>query len=545
MQFSPNTLLTKRTLTTLKSSFLTTIRTNNREKTNRALREMRGLLSVCVCTKKRYHNGDNWYGLTASSEEDLIKEKYDTSTSIMNSPQPSYYSNLNNEDDEQVLRVNTVGERELDGRPPQIFQYSQEIDEIDILQRTNEIDIPQEIQETDTSQETDEMDMLNRNINLSAVSLNKLNIDPGENIFKSVSLSNLSLDLPSGLNLKDPYSVIEYNRLIIISDGQILVQLIDLLDYLYCQYNVLIILWQISFTAQAHRYFNKIVNKLIDIVKREKDSISKLRLCFFIMVNLLKMNKQDNSTCYGANACLEQDSNLGHSFFISTVKCSELLKEINKLEELRNYISGKKSHCSATNSSSQNKEHLNKSVISDRKLGLNSTIPNPSNKTLENNEIVTIKSVKDSFYQSNIDEEFIKAISTVKNLLEGRITRTGSFTNYLRELFSGVLEKSPYHFNDAFFCVNTLKIYDLRNSIIRALLKYLKYGNVQDKLIAVYDLYHIARNIPLTIGVMERNGIKKELIRLCAIDEFSNTELRVGVLKCLAVVIHKQVISSD
>merc|ERR1711915_807209 len=111
-------------------------------------------------------------------------------------------------------------------------------------------------------------------------------------------------------------------------------------------------------------------------------------------------------------------------------------------------------------------------------------------------DLKEISETKISKKSKKKDEEFYFAILNLKFLLEKKLKKTSSITNYLKELFSGKLEKSPYHFSYNFWLNNLLILQKKKIEIIRALKKYLKFGKTSDKLIAANDIYNFAKFVP-------------------------------------------------
>lgn len=339
-------------------------------------------------------------------------------------------------------------------------------------------------------------------------------------LVNKMSLCNKNIFVPFDQRMQ-AYQIINQNRLFFISDEVIFKILVDLLSYSYCQYNVLVILWQISFFRNTHRFFNPLIDKFICLIKEGRESVKVLRVCFYILINLISAQGLDDMCLLDRlreseifflksenelnNKLTDQkerkkefisNDNKSSNFFISIVKCNEILNEINQIKDLKNL-----------------------------------TILFSVN-THKNDRLPKISSMH--------DEEYCHALFNLKNLLESKLKRTSSITNYLKELFSGSLEKAPYHFSDSFWCSNTVILSEMKIEIIRALKKYLQNGKMVDQLVAANDIYNLARTIPECIKIIERIGVKDVLIQL---SESRNVELRFWVLKSLSVVIYDEILS--
>lgn len=260
--------------------------------------------------------------------------------------------------------------------------------------------------------------------------------------------------------LSNEYLKIKKNRFIFISDNRIQRIIYELLSFNYSQYNILKILWQISYSENVHIFFGNFLNKIIFIIKNEKENVSILRICIFILINLLTIKK-----------------NKENQFFISIVNCSEILADLDKMNG-------------------------------------------------------------NTYHRVYQDIEFIDSKIYLKKILENIIKKTSCIQNYLKEIFSGNLEKAPYHYNDSFWCTNVNVLHKKRKEIIRALKRYLS-SNLNNQLVAANDIYKMAKNVPESIEIIEKVGIKDDLIML---SECNNSELKFWALKCLTAVICEEII---
>ncbi|ELQ75169.1 Vacuolar H+-ATPase V1 sector, subunit H [Trachipleistophora hominis] len=135
------------------------------------------------------------------------------------------------------------------------------------------------------------------------------------------------------------------------------------------------------------------------------------------------------------------------------------------------------------------------------------------------------------------DEELKSTIDQVARVLKSRLLKTSSFQNYLRELFSGKLENTPYHFSDVFWSMNMNSLIEYKIEIIRALKKYLKSGCTQHKCVAANDLYRFVKACPEIVRIVEKFDLKTELFKLC---ESTNDDLRFYALQSLSVCIFQE-----
>ncbi|KRH92847.1 Vacuolar H+-ATPase V1 sector, subunit H [Pseudoloma neurophilia] len=493
-----NTLLSEENLTDLGSYLKRISSTNNREKTNKVLRSLRRLFTESI---EQYENDQNDF-----EADEVIYEKLQTSNSISYLDDSHYQIEISNSKnyDHKNSENKNLGNKNLDDVMAHCFSELNNLNESEL----NVFNQP-EPESNKLNEPESNFNESESNFNESELFVTK--VPEIEEIFSntdsqmSYSPVNTNQNQKNSIKKNDMiltnYQIVSLNRLNVITDTTIFNILKDHLSFCYSQYNILIILWQISFTKATHIYFSDLIEPIINIIKRERDSISKLRVCYFIFINLLSSPDSDFGTPDSDIFLRElknKEEGKNRTLFISVVKCSELLKEINRLDELRGYT--------------QNYKKENKKDCK-----------------------ITKKNVDD-------DKEFIHSLILLRTLLESRIRTTSSLDNYLKELFSGRLEKSPYHFSESFFLTNIVQIDKLRLSIIRVLTKYIKYGNVTDKLIAVNDLKHILISLPNCINIMNEMGVKRELLKLI---ECKDTELRVGVLKCLSLLIQENVLLSS
>lgn len=145
--------------------------------------------------------------------------------------------------------------------------------------------------------------------------------------------------------------------------------------------------------------------------------------------------------------------------------------------------------------------------------------------------------INDSANMRYEDEELKITIEQMVRVLKGRLIKTGSFQNYLKELFSGKLEQTPYHFSDVFWSMNVGSLVQYKIEIIRALKKYLKSGCTQSKCVAANDLYRFVKTCPEVVRVVEKFDLKAELFKLC---ESTNDDLRFYALQSLSVCIFQE-----
>jgi len=89
---------------------------------------------------------------------------------------------------------------------------------------------------------------------------------------------------------------------------------------------------------------------------------------------------------------------------------------------------------------------------------------------------------------------------------------------YFRELFSGKLEESPFHYDNTFWESHTEELLNNSTEIIKAIKKYLKSSNTSVVCISANDLYHLLRVCPDVIALVNKYGIKDDLFFLTGSD---------------------------
>ncbi|ELQ74537.1 Vacuolar H+-ATPase V1 sector, subunit H [Trachipleistophora hominis] len=123
------------------------------------------------------------------------------------------------------------------------------------------------------------------------------------------------------------------------------------------------------------------------------------------------------------------------------------------------------------------------------------------------------------------------------NYIMKRIKNVSSVDNYLKELYSGHLEPTLYHFEESFWNVNLGKLQIKKHEIIKAIRLYLKRGERQNVVMALNDLF-MFHNVDASIGrLIENYGVKEQLIELCGSND---GEIQFLALQAFLSVLNQQ-----
>lgn len=123
------------------------------------------------------------------------------------------------------------------------------------------------------------------------------------------------------------------------------------------------------------------------------------------------------------------------------------------------------------------------------------------------------------------------------NYVMKKIKNVSSVENYLKELYSGHLEPTLYHFEESFWNVNLTKLQIKKHEIIKAIRLYLKRGERQNVVMALNDLL-MFHNVDASIGrLIENYGVKDQLIELCGSND---NEIQFLALQAFLSVLNQQ-----
>lgn len=280
---------------------------------------------------------------------------------------------------------------------------------------------------------------------------------------------------------EDNYKIIETNRRMFINTKESREILIKSLGSVELQYNALIILWLISYSKTDH--FEEVLEFLMIFLKN-KEQKKMVRVSVFILSNMIK-----------------------NEFFFSLVSCNDILVLLNNFMAI-------------------DKESIKNSDEKRRDGG--KIRPGNYNKGPERS-----LGSKDSF----LDHECKSHVDYVIRVLKSKLVKTSSLQNYLKELFSGNLENTPYHFSDLFWSINSDQLKHFAVQIIRAIKLYFKSGSALSKSVAANDLFRFVKVCPEVVKLVNMFDLKKELVGMC---ESSNDEVRFYALKSLSVCIFEE-----
>ncbi|KAG0418642.1 V-type proton ATPase subunit H, partial [Dictyocoela roeselum] len=141
-------------------------------------------------------------------------------------------------------------------------------------------------------------------------------------------------------------------------------------------------------------------------------------------------------------------------------------------------------------------------------------------------EKITVRKSKDKEFLENIDWVFSELRTFVKN--------TSSIQNYLKEVFTGKLEDSPYHYDDKFWELNVSTLQENKIEILKAMKKYLKGTNNKAICLAANDIHRFLKVFPDAHYTIEKLGLKNDLFELSM---SSNENIRFHAVQTLATCV--------
>lgn len=133
--------------------------------------------------------------------------------------------------------------------------------------------------------------------------------------------------------------------------------------------------------------------------------------------------------------------------------------------------------------------------------------------------------------EMNIEKEDLKRELKVK------LKNTSHLDSFYMELFNGKLEESPFHYSDKFWEGNCANLLENKVEIIKAIKKYLKCSNITKVCVSANDIFRFVRVAPEIYSLIEKYGVKEDLVDLTGSD---NEDVRFYAIQALTCCIFSE-----